>query len=194
MRRAAGDDRALVVDLIARAFQADPTWSWAFPDPATRLDAHREWWGVFVGAALAHHWVWLADDDASASVWIPPGATELEEEDEQKLEGIAQRWCGSEHAAAVLALVDQFDEHHPHDPPHYYLSLLGTDPQKRGRGTGLGLLAENLALIDSERESAYLEASNSDNVPLYERFGFATRSQFSVPGSPEVTTMWRDPR
>jgi hypothetical protein len=56
----------------------------------------------------------------------------------------------------VLALVDRFDEHHPHDPP--------------------------------------LEASNAANVPLYRRYGYEPRDVFSVPGSPDVTTMWRDAR
>jgi GNAT superfamily N-acetyltransferase len=38
--------------------------------------------------------------------------------------------------------------------PHYYLSLLGTRDEHRGRGLGMALLKENLARIDAERMPA----------------------------------------
>ncbi len=38
----------------------------------------------------------------------------------------------------------------PRSEPRYYLTLLGTHPDHRGRGIGMGLLARNLELIDSE--------------------------------------------
>ena len=60
----------------------------------------------------------------------------------------------------------------PEGRPHYYLSLLGTRPDYRGRGLGFGLLAKNLAIMDAEGVPAYLESTNPDNNPRYERFGF----------------------
>ena len=88
-----------------------------------------------------------------------------------------------------------FEAAHPREEPHYYLSLLGTDPAQRGRGLGLALLADNLARVDAEGAPAYLEASNPANVPLYERHRFEVIGHFDLPdGGPRVHTMWRAAR
>ena len=85
------------------------------------------------------------------------------------------------------------DRAHPREVPHFYLSLLGTRAEHRGRGYGLDLLAKNLRRIDEAGMPAYLEASNPANVALYERHGFEVRGSFKLPGDgPEVFTMWRD--
>jgi predicted GNAT family acetyltransferase len=79
--------------------------------------------------------------------------------------------------------------------PHYYLSLLGTHDDHRGKGTGMALLRENLARIDAEGAPAYLESTNPANLARYESVGFVRLGEFAAPeGGPTVTTMWRDPR
>ena len=99
------------------------------------------------------------------------------------------------HADDVLALFERFDANHPRHVPHFYLSLLGTHPDHRGQGKGMGLLAENLARIDELRLPAYLESSNRANDRRYERLGFVQIGEFSAPGDgPTVGCMWRDPR
>ncbi len=123
----------------------------------------------------------------------PAGGSELSPDQETELvTGLRERLGAG--AELVLRAFDRFDEHHPRDTPHYYLSLLGTDPQHLGHGHGLRLLADNLAVVDDAKAPCYLEASNPANVPLYQRFGFEIRGQFEpFPEGPTVTTMWRDP-
>lgn len=91
--------------------------------------------------------------------------------------------------------MDRFEESHPKDRPHYYLSLLGTRPDQRGQGIGMALLADGLSRIDAEGAAAYLESSNSANVPRYEKHGFREIGGFERPGGGfSATTMWREPR
>ena len=98
-------------------------------------------------------------------------------------------------ADEVLELMERFDAGHPHDRPHYYLSLLGTHPDHRGRGIGMGLLAANLAMLDELGMPAYLESSNRANDRRYESLGFELIGEFAAPGgSPTVGRMWREPR
>ena len=150
-------------------------------------------WRLFVEGALRYPFVWLTHDEVAVSVWIPPGGSELSLEQEAELAtGLRERLGAG--AERVLHAFEAFDEHHPRDEPHYYLSLLGTHPQHLGHGHGLRLLADNLAVTDDANAPCYLEASNPANVPLYQRSGFEVRDQFQpfVDG-PTVTTMWRDP-
>ena len=94
-----------------------------------------------------------------------------------------------------LGLLDRFTAAQPQTEPHYYLTLLGTHPDHRGRGIGMWLLAHTLALIDSEHMPAYLESTNPANNDRYARVGFEPMGEFSFPGGgPIVTTMWRPAR
>ena len=72
----------------------------------------------------------------------------------------------------VLEGLLRFENAHPHDEPHYYLSFVATHDDHRGQGIGEQLLAENLELIDAEHFPAYLESSNPKNLERYGRLGF----------------------
>ena len=193
-RVATPHDAARVTDLLVGAFAEDPTWAWAFPDPLARPAQHRRLWGLMVAGALRYPWVWLTAGDAATSVWIPPGGTELSAQQEASIEPMLREVLG-DGAGRVLDTLELFDAAHPREEPHYYLSLLATDPAQRGRGLGLGLLADNLTRVDADGAPAYLEASNPANVPLYERHGFEVLGFFDLPDSgPRVHTMWRPPR
>jgi ribosomal protein S18 acetylase RimI-like enzyme len=184
----------LVVEILVGAFFDDPLWSWALPDPLSRRDQHRRLWRLCVEGAMRYPWVWLTAGDTAASVWIPPGGVEFSEEQAQRFSPIVMELLGPA-ATRVFDAFELLEQAHPHEEPHYYLSLLGTDPLHRGHGLGLGLLADNLLRIDEEQMPAYLEASNPANVALYRRHGFEVMTSFTVPdGGPEVSTMWRERR
>jgi GNAT superfamily N-acetyltransferase len=185
-------DRA--IELFTLAFYDDPTWSWAFPVPDRRMEHHRTLWGLFMHSAVPYGSVWMTDDGGAAALWIPPGEPELSPEDETRVEPLLRELIGW-HADDVLELLDRFDAHHPRHEPHYYLSLLGTHPDHRGQGKGMGLLAANLAAIDELSLPAYLESSNRGNDHRYERLGFVQVDEFAAPaGGPTVACMWRHPR
>jgi GNAT superfamily N-acetyltransferase len=188
-------DRDAVLATIVAAFYDDPLWSWVFPDPQRRAAEHATFFGLYVDSALPKGWVWVTDDQASAaSVWTPPGEQELSDEAEARIEPFLRETLGS-HAAEALETVERFEAAAPKDSSFYYLSFLGTHPESRGRGLGMGLLAENLARIDTEGEPAYLESSNPANNSRYERHGFEARTTFTTPGEEHaVTTMWRAAR
>lgn len=189
VRVASEHDLDGITATLTAAFEADPLWGWAFPHKGLA-----ELWRLFVSSALRYPWVWVAGDYAAASVWIPPGGIELTEAEEASLAPRLDELVGSR-ASEVLSLFERLDHTHPDEPPHYYLSLLGSHPDHRGKGLGMALLAENLAMIDSERMPAYLESSNPENDSRYERLGFVRAGEFQRPdGRLTCSTMWREPR
>jgi len=193
-RLASPHDADEVVSILVSAFYEDPTWGWAFPDPARRAEQHRRLWGLFVAGAMRYPWVWLTPGNTATSVWIPPEGTEFSPAQESEMEALIVQMCGAgAEAARVMHTHEMFDRAHPRDVPHFYLTLLATRVEHQGHGYGLDLLAENLRLVDQTGMPSYLEASNPANVPLYERHGFTVRGSFTLPGDgPEVFTMWRD--
>jgi ribosomal protein S18 acetylase RimI-like enzyme len=187
---AVATDLQRAVATVSAAFAGDPVWTWAFRDSA-ELDL---WWRLLMENAFRNSWISTLGDYAAVSVWIPPGANELSDTEERQIEPLLDKLAGSR-APQVAQLLDRFDEAHPKDAPHYYLSLLATHPAHRGHGLGMSLVAEKLARIDAESIPAYLESSNPANHARYERAGFERVGSFSTPdGSCTLATMWREPR
>lgn len=190
-RRATPADIEPVTTIPELAFANDPLWSHALGalSPARR----RPFWRLFAEGTTRYPWTWLLDGDGATSLWVPPGGTELSSDQEERMSKLAAGLGPDEEN--FHELLRRFDAAHPRDEPHYYLSLLGTHPDHRGRGLGMGLLAHDLALIDDEQCAAYLESSNPANNHRYARVGFEPVGEFSYPGNgPIVTTMWRSAR
>jgi GNAT superfamily N-acetyltransferase len=177
-----------VTATLTAAFATDPLWSWAFPD--TRDLA--VWWRYFIASAFRYPGVWIRGEFAAVSVWIPPDGVELTDEEERGLEPLLRELIGAR-CDEVMELLNRFEACHPRGEPHYYLSLLGTHPDRRGEGLGMSLLAENLVRMDDEGIPVFLESSNPANNPRYERLGFRQVGEFTTPdGACSVATMWRE--
>src|ERR1700749_4417716 len=150
MRAATTADLDAAGEALALAFEHDPLWGWAFEDAdrEAKLAALGTVFGFFCEAALALGWVRVSDGVEAVALWIPPGSPEMSPADEERLPGVIADARGPEAGARVSQLLDAFEHNHPHEPPHFYLSLLATHPEHAGRGLGVGLVAECLAEID----------------------------------------------
>lgn len=184
-------DAARLTRLLTDSFHADGVWgSWAFPQPETRRTNRRALFELFVEGALRYPCSWLAEGETAASVWIPPGGTDLSAAQEAALEALLRVSSGVD-LDRVQHAFEMFDSVRPAEP-HYYLSLLGTDPAHAGCGHGQRLLAHNLAWIDAQGEvGAYLDTSD-ELVPLYRRHGFQVIASFVLRDGPRVNGMWRE--
>jgi GNAT superfamily N-acetyltransferase len=186
-------DTSQVTDTLVEAFFLDPVWGWAFADPIRRKAHHRAWFGILVGSAVEHRWVWTTPDYEAAAVWLPPGCPELSEAEEERLEHMLDAMMG-ERAELLREVFGCFESSHPRDRDHFYLSLLGTHTDHRGLGIGMDLLSMNLADIDALHMPAYLESTNPRNLTRYESVGFEVYGTFDLPDDgPAVTQMWREP-
>jgi ribosomal protein S18 acetylase RimI-like enzyme len=198
MRTATEADLEAIGQTLAGAFEHDPLWGWAFEDDERerKLAALAKVIGFCAAAALNLGWVRVTDRVEAVALWIPPGSPEMSPADEERLPGVVAAACGPESAKRVLDLFGAFEVNHPHEPPHFYLSLLGTDPDHAGNGHGLGLVAECLAQIDAgdPPAAAFLESSNPGNVPRYERLGFRPTRQVELIAGLGGMQMWRGPR
>jgi GNAT superfamily N-acetyltransferase len=196
VRVARAADVPAITETISLAFHDDPTWSWAFPDEVQRHERSTIWWRFLIEAAMRFDdpAVFVTYGAEAAAIWLPPGESELSEEDEARVPGLVRELVGDHHAAEFMKLLEGFDAVQPADPPHYYLSLLGVHDEHRGRGIGMELLRENLARFDREGVPTYLESSNASNNGRYEGLGYRKIGAFNTPDeSATITAYWRDP-
>ena len=191
-KAATAADVDYVTSTIRGGFASDPVWG-----PALRrsdgspidLDAY---WRLFVEGALRVGTARMATDGAAISIWLPPGAAELSDEQLAALEAQIARELDPPALHALEELYARFEASREGRPPHYYLSLLAAHPAYRGQGRGQILLAEDLALWDAAGVPAYLESTNSGNDHRYVRAGFRHDGGFrAVRDDTWISAMWR---
>jgi GNAT superfamily N-acetyltransferase len=192
-RPATRADADFVAACLHLAFVSDPVWGLALRRADGATDHHHAYWRLFVDGALRYGTVFMTPGGEAVSVWLPPGGSELADEQVAALEHFLSHNLASDDQAAIFDLYRRFEASRAPLPQHYYLSLLGTHPDHRGRGVGQALLAADVARWDAERTPTYLESSNGANNHRYERLGYRSIGGFSaVRDDTWIAAMWRD--
>jgi ribosomal protein S18 acetylase RimI-like enzyme len=79
--------------------------------------------------------------------------------------------------------------------PHWYLMVVGVDPELQNRGVGSALVKEGLARADQSGHPCYLETSEKRNLAFYERLGFVVLEEAKLgAGGPLAWAMRRERR
>ena len=192
IRKAGRSDVPAMIEALAAAFQDDPIMRWLFPDDGRRPAILRTFFGLSARKVyLRYGESYVAGDAKAAALWAPPGKWKLSPLVILRNGPPLMRVMGTRLFAALRTLT-LAERKHPREP-HYYLAVLGTDPQYQNRGMGSALLSDMLARSDAEGLPAYLEASSEDNKRLYLRHGFRVVEEVPIPsGGPPFWRMWRD--
>lgn len=191
-RAASGADVDAATETVRLAFERDPVWSVALSRPDGRDDHLLPYWRRFIEGAMRYGTVFVTENADAVSVWLPPGGTELSDEQYVDQRALAIEALGPQRADALFELWNRFESTHPDPEPHYYLSLLGTHPRARGRGVGQALLGADLSRFDAEGVPTFLESSNPANDHRYERAGFRRIGVFrTVLDDAPVSQFWR---
>lgn len=192
VRPVSREDVAAATETIALAFLNDPVWAVALEVVDGVEDFLIPFWRFYVEGGRRYGSAFSSENAATVSVWIPPGGTEMSEDQDVAIRELVGGVLSSARAKALFELWARFDENHPDDEPHAYLSLLATRPSQAGHGYGQAHLAADLARWDAAGIPTYLESSNPANNHRYECQGYAKVGQFeTVLDRAIVTTMWR---
>jgi GNAT superfamily N-acetyltransferase len=193
-RPAQGQDIDPLAAALARAFHDDPAMTWLFGDrPRPRLRRLRRYFGSEARRHARHGGTVLtADGQPGAAFWEPPNHWRTPWSAVARSAPMMVRSIGPRIPRALRGL-SLMETAHPREP-HWYLSVLGTDPPQQGKGVGGALMEPILDRCDTEGLGAYLESSKEANIPFYQRFGFAVTGQIDLPDGPSLWPMWRDPQ
>lgn len=179
-----------LAQVLVRAFWLDPFHQWLFPDEKVRPRRQLLLFERVLAIYGRHGLVCTTGDLAGVAMWDPPRKAgpslgELCAFVFRVLPVFGTRAVLVAQGMAPVATMQPQD-------PHWYLSILGTDPSRRSSGVGASLLRPILERCDADGHAAYLEASCIENVPYYERFGFEVVAPLAMPrGGPVVYRMKR---
>jgi len=191
VRVATADDRALVANVLAAAFMADPALGYIFPDIAARPRKLLQFFALIARTEADPADTLIAGGDAAATVWRKPGhwATPTSVMLRHAWPMLTTfRWA----LPRALRLSAALEKHHPLEP-HWYLEFAGTDPARHGRGFGGAAIRARLRECDAQGIPAALETANEANLAIYAALGFRVTGTFEIGDSLTFWTMWRDP-
>jgi len=188
VKRAGADDTALVGEILGDAFSGDPVARWITPNP----EYPRWCWPVAVSLFWPYYEVYVTENSLGAAMWVPPGAKPNIKLSLAMLWG-SWRCFGIGSILRLFRLMSMMEKHHPKDN-HYYLFAIGVRSASKGQGIGSALLESVLQKCDCENVGVYLENSNPQNLPFYQRHGFEVRNEISLPhNGPPFFLMYRKP-
>lgn len=181
------DDLADLGVLLGTAFHDDPISLWLFPDESRRRAVQPAFFQAFATIAVDSGGVIYVRDKIAATVWFASG-------DDDDGDFMARfDMLTAEETEQFARLAGLMAENHPTRGEHMHLQFIAVHPDHQRTGVGGELLDHNLAILDSQRMPAYLEASSTVSPPLYQRKGFEHIGTPFGPG-PKMYPMWREPR
>ena len=177
---------------LALAFDDDPVMMFLFPDPGSRARCLTRFFRtVLLVHHLSHDTCFTDAECAAAALWNPPGHWRITTM--QILQG-SLGFLNAFGLNVFTALRAQSAVEHAHPRArHYYLAVLGTRPDRQGKGLGSAVLRPILERCDREGLGAYLESSKERNLRFYRGHGFEVTGEIRLPGGPIVWPMWRKP-
>jgi ribosomal protein S18 acetylase RimI-like enzyme len=177
------------VDCLAKAFAQDPITGFLLQAGRGYRDRVTQFFSLLMRARIALNMPVLVARGASVIHGAAMGYTTIRQAWPLDL---AEEWDRFEKSTPGLtdrmAVYDEIAAKCKPSAPHYYLGVIGIDPNFHGRGIGMQLLAAFCDLSASDRLSSgvYLETAEASNVGFYERAGFAETGRGRLGGA----TLW----
>lgn len=190
VRQARPEDFGPLAAVLAAAFYDDPITAWFYPNASRRMRHARRFFAIRMRQLAGQKLIYTTPELSGAALWAGPGR--WRENLRQSLMLLPMLPVLLPRIVRSTAAVREIERRHP-VAPHYYLSVLGTEPKQQGAGIGSALLGPVLQRCDSDGAGAYLESSKEANVEFYVRHGFAVTERIELPEGPPLWLMWREP-
>jgi ribosomal protein S18 acetylase RimI-like enzyme len=195
VEKAAANDTPRLAQTLANAFYDDPAIGWMVPNDERRRRVGPMGFTAWLEKIyLPKGSVYTDPDRKAAALWAPPGKWRMSVGVQLRLTPAMIRIVGFRRLPLIVKGLTMMDKEHPDDRPHWYLAILGTDPEYQGKGLGSGVMKPVLDRCDAEGVGAYLESSKESNIPFYRRHGFEVTRELHLPEGPPIWPMWRDPQ
>jgi len=177
-------------EMFARAFQDYPLLQYYFPDELERKKIASYFVSVAVFSGIRYGEIYATSPNLEGvAVWFPPGNYPVTIWKLVRSVPLSVIFgFGRYGGGRMRQLGEYIDAVHQRLAPfrHWFLQIIGVDPQFQGKGYAGKLLKPMLARIDEAGLPCYLETLDEHNIRLYEHFGFAVIEKSTIP-EPNLT-------
>jgi len=162
--------------LLIKAFFDDPFFTYIFPDPNAHIEALDFYFQASIRAGRLFEAVYTTSGvPYGVAVWGTPSQALTPEQTAQAGLNRFPALFGEAAYQRYQRMCDYLMALRNRDMPslHWYLSILGVDPEHQGKGIGHVLMQPVLTQADATGVPCYLETFKDDNLAFYRRCGFA---------------------
>jgi len=177
----------LASKVLSQAFHNDPLMLYLFPDSTERENKLPSMMELLLRIGIKYGIVHTTSPKLEGiAVWFPSNKAKV------------TTWMGLlnggisyffKHGSKAVKKQNRFYNYiysvHKHLIPshHWYLSIIGINPQCQGKGLSRVLFDSMLNKIDDQNIPCFLDTNNEKNLPIYARFGFKILKEYEIPGT-----------
>jgi ribosomal protein S18 acetylase RimI-like enzyme len=185
-----------ITDTLSKAFYNDPYYVYIMPDNRKRIAQIKWWMKIFLYYAFKNGEIYITPDCKGISVWMGPDKPALDNFQLAQLGLILYPLkIGIRNFVHMLNVSNEWEEFHARqDKNHYYLFVIGVDPEMQRRGYGKSLMKIILDRADKEGVKCYLETVTQENVMFYEDLQFQSIKEKKFGENYNYWVMTRDPQ
>lgn len=185
MERLDSKDISLAAKIFAKAMYDDPLHIFFFTNPKTR---ERKICSMYAFMVKMNYLNALKTSKLCEGVviWEKPFEHEFKVSFKEYILGSSLFFMLGPHSLSRMIKYQEWSaklKKESIEDPYWYLSVVIVDPEHQGKGFASKLIKPILAKADESHHKVYLETQNPNNVPIYEKYGFAIVSEHKVPGT-----------
>ena len=161
--------------ILSRAFYEDPFYNYIMPDKKKRLMQLEWWFNILIRYTFKYGDIYYTESIKGVALWLGP---EKPLTDDIKIFSMGMIIypfkIGFRNFRRVLNVSGQWDKEHKKVMPanHYYLMVIGVEPEFQKQGIGTLLMKDGLKKADNEQLECFLETVTQDDVRFYKKFWF----------------------
>ena len=165
-----------VASVLTRAFLDDPMIIYIVPDEEKRRRVLP--WFFQKAAQISRRYgepFTTPGKVQGAALWLPPGKTILSLPMMIRVGMLAAPFkFGLPTFMKFMGAMNHLEHLHKRDvpPDHWYLFVLGVEPERQGQGVGGKMIQPILERADKDQLPCYLETMKERNVTFYKKHGF----------------------
>lgn len=174
--------------VLSRAFYTDPYYVYIMPNEKKRMTQLHWWMKILLKYTLLFGRIYFTDDHKGIAMWIGPDKPIIDDIKILSLGLFLYPFrVGIKNFMRVLDISGQWNkEHQKLNKRHYYLMVIGVEPEFQQKGIGSRLMQVGLQKADNEKLDCYLETVTPEDVKFYTKHnfevffnkGFAKESQY----------------
>ena len=160
--------------VLSRAFYNDPYYRFIMPNDKKRMAQIHWWMKILLSYTWIYGSIYYTNDKKSVAMWLGPEKPIVNDVIILSMGLIMYPFkIGIRNFFRLLDLSEQWGkEHKKLDKRHYYLMVIGVEPEFQQQGIGSRLMQVGLEKADNEKHECFLETVTPEDVRFYEKHNF----------------------
>jgi len=170
--------------MLSRAFYDDPFYNHIMPSGKKRLAQLQWWFKILLRYTQKYGDIYYTESNKGVALWLGPDKPITDDIKIFSMGLILYPFkIGFRNFMRALKVSGQWEKEHKKMPErHYYLMVIGVEPEFQQQGIGSLLMMEGLYKADKEKLECFLETVTPEDVRFYKKHQFevAVNNGFAV--------------